>query len=221
MKSHQRMNASTNREIGISANPQINELPIMETFYSIQGEGFYQGEAAFFMRLAGCDVGCVWCDVKESWDANLHHLRSIDSLVDEVMQTETKIVIITGGEPMMYNCNLLTEALQEKGYKTHLETSGAYPISGSWDWICLSPKKFKAPLLESLSQANELKVVVFNNSDFEWAKEHANLVNKTCLLYLQPEWSKEKKMLPKITEFIQQNPTWKLSLQIHKYMNVR
>ncbi|MBK7692250.1 MAG: 7-carboxy-7-deazaguanine synthase QueE [Bacteroidetes bacterium] len=193
----------------------------METFYSIQGEGFYQGHAAFFIRLAGCDVGCVWCDVKESWDAEKHEMRSIDSLLEEVQKTNAEIVIITGGEPLMYDCGPLTEALQQAGYKTHLETSAAYPLSGKWDWICVSPKKFKAPLIEVLAKANELKVVVFNQSDFEWALHHSKKVSENCILFLQPEWSKEKELLPKMTEFIQQHRQWKLSLQIRKYMGVR
>ena len=196
-------------------------LPIMETFYSIQGEGFYQGHAAFFIRLAGCDVGCVWCDVKESWDAEKHEVRSIDSLIAEVQNTNAEIVIITGGEPLMYDCEPLTSALQLAGYKTHLETSAAYPLSGNWDWICVSPKKFKAPLDEVLAKADELKVVVFHKTDVEWALQHATKVSETCLLFLQPEWSKEKEMIPLMTEFIQQHPKWKLSLQIHKYMGVR
>ena len=195
--------------------------PIMETFYSIQGEGYYQGHAAFFIRLAGCDVGCVWCDVKESWDAGQHQHKTVDELVTEVKQSQTELVIITGGEPMMYDCTPLTQALQNAGYKTNLETSGAYPLSGNWDWICVSPKKFKAPIVDVLKQGNELKVIVFNKSDLDWAIQHAQNVNEHCILYLQPEWSKEKEMLPIITDFIQQNPTWKLSLQIHKYMGVR
>ncbi len=193
----------------------------METFYSIQGEGFYQGHAAFFIRLAGCDVGCVWCDVKESWDANKHSLRSIEELVDEVKKTTTELVIITGGEPLMYDCTALTTALKAEGYKTHLETSAAYPLSGEWDWICVSPKKFKAPLDDVLQHASELKVVVFNKSDLAWATLHAEKISKECLLFLQPEWSKEKEMLPLMTNFIQEHPSWKLSLQIHKYMGVR
>lgn len=196
-------------------------LPVMETFYSIQGEGYYQGHAAFFIRLAGCDVGCVWCDVKESWDAGKHEMRTIDSLIDEVKKTTAKIVIITGGEPLMHPCDALTGALKEAGYQTHIETSAAYPLSGNWDWICVSPKKFKAPLAEILGVANELKVVVFNKSDFAWALKNAEKTAEECMLFLQPEWSKEKEMLPLITEFIQQNPNWKLSLQIHKYMGVR
>lgn len=196
-------------------------LPIMETFYSIQGEGYYQGHAAFFIRLAGCDVGCVWCDVKESWDANQHTHMSISGLVNEVKSTKAKIVIITGGEPLMYDCSLITSALHDAGFQVHLETSGAYPLSGQWDWICVSPKKFKAPLDEVLNRASELKVVVFNKTDFDWAITNAKKVSDTCLLYLQPEWSKEKEMLVLMTEFIQMNPNWNLSLQIHKYMNVR
>jgi len=193
----------------------------METFYSIQGEGYYQGHAAFFIRLAGCDVGCVWCDVKESWDANQHAHRSISDLVNEVKSTKAKIVIITGGEPLMYDCSLITSALRDAGFQVHLETSGAYPLSGEWDWICVSPKKFKAPLDEVLNRASELKVVVFNKTDFDWAITNAKKVSDTCLLYLQPEWSKEKEMLVLMTEFIQMNPNWNLSLQIHKYLNVR
>lgn len=196
-------------------------LPVMETFYSIQGEGYYQGQAAYFIRLAGCDVGCVWCDVKESWDAGQHEIKSVEELVRDVQQTNTQIVIVTGGEPMMYDCAELTQALHNEGYHTHLETSGAYPISGAWDWICLSPKKFKAPLNEALAKADELKVVVFNQSDLAWADLHASKVSKECLLYLQPEWSKEKEVLPLITDMIQSHPEWKLSLQIHKYMGVR
>jgi 7-carboxy-7-deazaguanine synthase len=163
----------------------------------------------------------VWCDVKESWDAEKHEVRSVDSLLEEVQKTNASIVIITGGEPLMYDCGPLTEALREAGFKTHLETSAAYPLSGKWDWICVSPKKFKQALPDVLSYANELKVIVFNPSDFEWALQHAQKVANSSLLFLQPEWSKEKEMLPLITEFIQQNPNWKLSLQIHKYMGVR
>ncbi len=197
------------------------EYPVMETFYSIQGEGYYQGHAAFFIRLAGCDVGCVWCDVKESWDAGKHTTRKVASLLEEVSQTAAEIVIITGGEPLMYDCKDLTMALQQAGFKTHIETSGAYPLSGSWDWICVSPKKFKAPLIEVVAAADEIKVVVFHKSDLDWAKQHSANTKPTCKHYLQPEWSKEKEMLSLITPFIQENPQWQLSLQIHKYMGVR
>ena len=162
-------------------------LPVMETFYSIQGEGYYQGHAAFFIRLAGCDVGCVWCDVKESWDAGLHARKTISELVNEVKKTAAEIVIITGGEPLMHDCTELTNELKKEDYKIHLETSGAYSLSGNWDWICVSPKKFKAPVSSILLQANELKVVVFNKSDFDWAVEYANKVSASCQLFLQPE----------------------------------
>ena len=199
----------------------VHSYPVMETFYSIQGEGFFQGHAAFFIRLAGCDVGCVWCDVKESWDAEKHERKSVEELVHEAKASGTNMVIITGGEPLMYDCAPLTTALREANLQVNIETSGAYPLSGNWDWICLSPKKFKAPLPELLSVANELKVIVFNASDLKWAEQHATSVNSTCRLYLQPEWSKEDQMLPIITDYILKNPQWILSLQIHKYMGVR
>lgn len=197
------------------------QYAVMEMFYSIQGEGRYQGQAAYFIRLAGCDVGCVWCDVKESWDKNAHAVLTVDEMVQQVQLSNTEIIIITGGEPLQQDCRAITEALKEKGYRVHVETSGAYPLTGTWDWICVSPKKFKPPLAEVLHKANELKVVVFNNSDFLWADQHAEGVTTSCELYLQPEWSKEKTMLPQILEKIQVTPKWKLSLQIHKYLGVR
>ena len=195
-------------------------LPVMETFYSIQGEGFYQGHAATFIRLGGCDVGCVWCDVKDSWDADAHKKFSVEEIVITVNKFPSDLCIITGGEPLMHNLDALTSQLQSSGKKTNLETSGAHPLSGVWDWICFSPKKFKAPLDEIYSRADELKVVVFNNSDFDFAMEHASKVSATCKLYLQPEWSKKENMLPQIIEFIKQNPRWEISLQIHKYIGV-
>jgi 7-carboxy-7-deazaguanine synthase len=192
----------------------------MEDFYTIQGEGFYQGHAAYFIRLGGCDVGCVWCDVKESWDASQHPLTSVEVMVDKAKASGTNIVVITGGEPVMYDLSALTHALKSEGLKTNIETSGVYPLTGTWDWVCFSPKKFKAPHASIYQQANELKVVVFNKSDFAWAEEHASNVSDTCHLYLQPEWSKEKEMLPLIIEYVKENPRWQLSLQIHKYMNI-
>ena len=195
-------------------------LPVMEHFYTLQGEGFHQGKAAYFIRLGGCDVGCVWCDVKESWEADKHPKCEVGSLRSEVRKTPAEIVVITGGEPLMHNLNELTNELQAAGLKTHIETSGAYPLSGSWDWICLSPKKFKAPLPEILSQANELKVIIFNKSDFEWAEKYAALVSRQCKLYLQPEWSKAAEMTPLMIDYIKAHPQWELSLQIHKYINV-
>jgi len=192
----------------------------MEHFYTIQGEGFHQGRAAYFIRLGGCDVGCVWCDVKDSWDASIHPLFEIDELVSNVQQTATKLVVITGGEPLMHNLDALTHALQQAGFETNIETSGAHPLSGSWNWICLSPKKFKAPLPEILPAANELKVVIFNKSDFLWAEQYAALVSPGCKLYLQPEWDKAATVTPLIIEYIKQYPKWELSLQVHKYINV-
>lgn len=192
----------------------------MEDFYTIQGEGFYQGHAAYFIRLGGCDVGCVWCDVKESWDANAHPLVSINEMVNRAKNSGTKLVVITGGEPAMHDLTLLTKSLQRVGLQTNIETSGVYPLSGNWDWICFSPKKFKAPDPSIYKQANELKVIVYNKSDFNWAEEFAAKVNDSCKLYLQPEWSKEKEMLPLIIEYVKANPKWEVSLQIHKYMNI-
>jgi 7-carboxy-7-deazaguanine synthase len=200
-------------------NIQIS-LPVMEHFYTLQGEGYHQGRAAYFIRLGGCDVGCVWCDVKESWDASAHPLMDITTLVSLVKQTNTKLVVITGGEPLMHNLDALTNALQDAGLETNIETSGAHPISGKWNWICLSPKKFKAPLPDVVPLANELKIIIFNKSDFEWAEQYASLASPLCKLYLQPEWDKSATVTPMIIEYIKANPKWELSLQIHKYINV-
>jgi len=196
------------------------QLPVMEHFYTIQGEGFHQGRAAYFIRLGGCDVGCVWCDVKESWDAALHPKRSIESIVADVKQTAATLVVITGGEPLMHQLDNLTKALQSAGLETNIETSGSSPLSGHWDWICLSPKKFKPALPEVIHAANEIKVIIFNKSDFEWAEKYAAQVNPTCKLYLQPEWSKREEMTPLIIEYVKANPQWEISLQVHKYINV-
>ncbi len=198
-------------------------FPVMEYFYTLQGEGFHQGRAAYFVRLGGCDVGCVWCDVKESWDADAHPKMTVDEIVKTIIEnTSSKkgLVVITGGEPLMHNLDLLTAALHEKGFETNIETSGAHPLSGSWDWICLSPKKFKAPLPSVVPFANELKVVIFNKSDFEWAEKYAAMVSPQCKLYLQPEWDKASVVTPMIIEYIKQYPQWELSLQIHKYISV-
>lgn len=196
------------------------KLPVMEHFYTLQGEGVYQGKAAYFIRLGGCDVGCVWCDVKDSWDGGKHPLWTIEDLVAEVKATPTEIVVITGGEPLMHDLTELTAALKKAGVRTHMETSGSSPLSGTWDWITLSPKKFKAPLPEVLPHAGELKVVVFNKSDFAWAEQWAAQVSPGCKLFLQPEWSKADAVTPLIIDYIKANPKWQLSLQIHKYINV-
>jgi len=192
----------------------------MEDFYTIQGEGYYQGHAAYFIRLGGCDVGCVWCDVKESWDADAHPKVSVQEMVSRAKTSGTEIVVITGGEPAMYDLTLLTNELKKAGLKTNIETSGAYPLTGTWDWVCFSPKKFKTPDTSIYPLANELKVIVYNKSDFKWAEDFAKEVKQDCELFLQPEWSKEKEMLPLIIEYVKTNPQWKVSLQIHKYMNI-
>ena len=216
-------------------------LPVMESFYTLQGEGFHKGRAAYFIRLGGCDVGCVWCDVKDSWDANAHPKFSVKEIIEKLeneielsriseiknLKPETRnqkllkpIIVITGGEPLMHDLTELTQQLQEKGFETNIETSGSSPLSGRWNWICLSPKKFKAPLPEILPLAHELKIVVFNKSDFDWAEKYAALVNPYCKLYLQPEWDKSSEITPLIIDYIKANPQWQLSLQIHKYINV-
>lgn len=192
----------------------------MEDFYTIQGEGFYQGHAAYFIRLGGCEVGCVWCDVKESWDADRHPKVSVEEIVGKAKDSGSKIAVITGGEPAMYNLSQLTESLKQAGLRTHIETSGAYPLTGIWDWICFSPKKFKAPDPSVYQQADELKVIIYNKSDFMWAEEFACKVRPECKLFLQPEWSKEREMLPLIIEYVKAHPEWRISLQVHKYMNI-
>ena len=218
----------------------------MESFYTLQGEGYHQGRAAYFIRLGGCDVGCVWCDVKDSWDADAHPKFSVEEIVDKAnsewlmasvelgignlefgienekreTRNEKPLIVITGGEPLMHNLDELTQALQLQGFETNIETSGSSPLSGNWNWICLSPKKFKAPLPEILPLANELKIVVFNKTDFDWAEKYAAQVNPNCKLYLQPEWDKAATVTPLIIDYIKANPQWRLSLQIHKYINV-
>jgi len=192
----------------------------MEHFYTIQGEGYHQGKAAYFIRLGGCDIGCVWCDVKDSWDVEKHPKLNVERLKLNVLETPAKLVVITGGEPLMHNLDALTTVLQQQGLQTNIETSGAHPLSGNWDWICLSPKKFKAPLPEILPLANELKIVVYNKSDFDWAEKYAALVNPNCKLYLQPEWDKATEVTPLLIAYIKANPKWQLSLQVHKYINV-
>jgi organic radical activating enzyme len=212
----------TKKEIvNMSVTHKTERLPVMEDFYTIQGEGFHQGKAAYFVRLGGCDVGCVWCDVKESWDINKYPLIQIDKIVSKIKSTsKTDIVVITGGEPLMHNLNTLTSALHDAGFKTNIETSGAHPISGNWDWICLSPKKFKSPLDNILLLANELKIIIFNTSDFEWAENYASKMNPNCKLYLQPEWDKSAIVTPLIVAYVKNNPKWQISLQLHKYIDV-
>jgi organic radical activating enzyme len=199
---------------------QNNSLPVMEHFYTLQGEGAYTGNAAYFVRLGGCDVGCVWCDVKESWDINAHPQITIQNIVSFINDAKSPIAVITGGEPLMHNLYALTESIQSKGIRTHIETSASHPLSGNWDWICVSPKKFKAPLPEILIKANELKVIIFNKSDFEWAEKHSSMVGNNCQLFLQPEWDQQSKMLQLIIDYVKQNPKWKIGLQTHKWMQI-
>ena len=195
-------------------------LPIMEAFHTIQGEGYYSGKSAYFIRTAGCDIGCHWCDVKESWDTDVHPVKSIDDIVKEILPLNLETVVITGGEPLIWNLEPLTNLLKKNNLKVNIETSGAYPISGNYDWICVSPKKVKPPNDDLLILANELKVIIYNNDDFKWAEKQATKVNENCVLYLQPEWEKFHQMIPKIVDYIKINPKWNISLQIHKYMNI-
>ncbi|MBX7181132.1 MAG: 7-carboxy-7-deazaguanine synthase QueE [Bacteroidia bacterium] len=192
----------------------------MEEFYTIQGEGFHTGTAAYFTRIGGCDVGCHWCDVKESWDASIHPLTSIDAIVENASQFPARTIVITGGEPLMYNLSAFSKQLKDRGFSVHIETSGSYPLSGNLDWICLSPKKTLPPLPEILPKANELKCIIYNQNDFQWAEEHAKKVHEKCRLFLQPEWSRREKMMPAIIDYVMANPQWRVSLQTHKYMNI-
>jgi 7-carboxy-7-deazaguanine synthase len=195
-------------------------LPVMEHFYTVQGEGAYSGVPAYFIRLGGCDVGCFWCDVKDSWDSEKHPKFTIAQIVSWVTDTAAKIAVITGGEPLMHNLDELTTELHAKGIRTHIETSGAHPLSGTWDWITFSPKKFKEPHPQIFDKAHELKIIAYNKHDFEWAKQYQQLVSSSCSLYLQPEWDKSEQMLPQIIEFVKQNHPWRISLQTHKFMNI-
>jgi len=194
-------------------------LPLMEEFYTIQGEGYHTGKAAYFIRVGGCDVGCHWCDVKESWNAELHPPTLANTIVEHAKKY-SDTVVITGGEPLMWSMDYLTKKLQQNGIKTHIETSGAYSFSGIWDWFCLSPKKTKLPLKEVYKEADELKIIIFNKSDFKFAEEQAAKVGSNCELFLQPEWSKKEKMTELIVDYVMKNPKWKISLQTHKYLNI-
>lgn len=194
-------------------------LPLMEAFYTIQGEGFHKGTAAYFVRIGGCDVGCHWCDVKESWNADLHPPTSTKSIVEEASKY-SDVVVVTGGEPLTWDMTSLTEGFKTKDMQVHIETSGAYKLTGTWDWICLSPKKLKLPTEEIYKKANELKVIVYNKDDLRFAETQAEKVNKNCILYLQPEWSRRDKVIPLIVDYVMQNPKWKVSLQTHKYLNI-
>ena len=195
-------------------------IPLMEDFYTVQGEGAHSGTAAYFLRLGGCDVGCVWCDVKDSWDIHAHPAVEAESMVEKVLASGAQIAVITGGEPLMHSLDFLTNKLKEAGIRTHVETSGAHRVSGQWDWITFSPKKFKAPKEDFYPLAQELKVVVYNKHDFKWAEEHAAKVSPDCALYLQPEWDRRTEMMPLIVDYVKAHPRWKISLQTHKYLNI-
>lgn len=192
----------------------------MESFFTIQGEGYNVGCPAYFIRIGGCDIGCHWCDVKESWNAAQHPQRALDKLVEEVLDYAAKNCVITGGEPLIYDLNPLTHELKRHKIKCWLETSGAYPLTGTWDWVCLSPKKTKLPLHDVCIQADELKIVIYNDNDFQWAEKQALKVKQDCKLYLQPEWSVMQKMMPKIVDYVKKHSKWKISLQTHKFMNI-
>jgi len=201
-------------------NQALQRFPVMETFYTIQGEGRHTGSPAYFIRLGGCDVGCTWCDVKESWDASAHPQRSVDELTKEVVESGAPIAVITGGEPAMHDLNSLTRALQASGVRTHIETSGVHPLSGEWNWITFSPKKFKAADASIFHQADELKVIVYHSSDISWAQEFADRMRPETILYLQPEWSRKEMNTALIIDYIRKNPRWKISVQTHKYIGV-
>ena len=195
-------------------------LPLMEAFYTIQGEGFYTGSSAYFLRIGGCDVGCHWCDVKESWDVETHPTTKVEEMIFPILEYPSNTVVVTGGEPLMWNMSYLTQSLKIKGLKTHLETSGSHKLSGEWDWICLSPKKFQKPLETIKPLADELKIIVKNKSDFKWAEQQRVGVSEKCKLYLQPEWSNKEDMIPLIIDYVMANPEWQISLQTHKYLHI-
>ena len=198
----------------------MSAIPVMELFYTIQGEGIHAGKPAFFIRLGGCDIGCHWCDVKESWDAKNHPKMEVGGIVESAKQSGANMVVITGGEPLMYDLDELTRVLKQEGFNTHLETAGANPLTGVWDWICISPKKNKQPLVENLSEANELKMIIYNQSDFSWAEKWAECVDIKCAKLLQPEWSKQQEMQTKIIDYVMDHNEWQISLQTHKFLNI-
>ncbi|MEQ8474559.1 MAG: 7-carboxy-7-deazaguanine synthase QueE [Marinoscillum sp.] len=210
------MKTSIQKDNGI----KLENLPVMESFLTVQGEGFHTGSAAYFIRLGGCDVGCVWCDVKESWDAGIHPQIPIAQIVETAAQQGVEIAVITGGEPLMYDLSLFTDQLKKSGLQAHIETSGAHPLSGHWDWITFSPKKFMAPKDEFYEHADELKVIVYNKSDLAWAESHATKCGENVRLFLQPEWSKRDQMMPLIVDYVKKNPKWRISLQTHKYLDI-
>jgi organic radical activating enzyme len=195
-------------------------LPLMEDFYTIQGEGHNTGTPAYFIRLGGCDMGCWWCDVKESWDVTLHPLTPADEIVARAASYPARAVVVTGGEPVLYNLDYLCQEVKKRNIRTFLETAGIAPLTGTWDWVCLSPKKGMLPKAEYYTKAHELKVIIHHENDLTWAEKNAEKTGPDCLLYLQPEWSRVREILPVIIEYVKQHPIWRISLQSHKYMNI-
>jgi 7-carboxy-7-deazaguanine synthase len=206
-----------NRYVNISDG---TSLPLVEEFFSLQGEGFHSGKAAYFIRLGGCDVGCRWCDSRFAWDPDLFPLVDTQEIVRNALLSGADSVVVTGGEPLMWNLDLLCHELKREKLSTFIETSGTYNLSGEWDWICLSPKKNLPPIDEVCKLANELKVIIEEKNDFEWAERYRLKVNEKCLLFLQPEWSRFGIIVPEIVKYVKQNPSWRISLQIHKYMRI-
>jgi len=201
-------------------NAEDNKLPLVEEFFTLQGEGFHTGKAAYFIRLGGCDVGCSWCDSRFTWNPEIHPLIDTDLIIENAVRSGTDAVVITGGEPLMWNLDYLCNGLKKKNINTFIETSGAYPLSGEWDWFCLSPKKNMPPKAENCTRADELKVIIQDRSDFEWAEKYKQMVSKNCRLYLQPEWSRFEKIIGEVVAYIKRNQEWRISLQIHKYMHI-
>ena len=200
--------------------PDGGKLPLVEEFFSLQGEGYHTGKAAYFIRLGGCDIGCSWCDSRFSWNPDLHPMVETEAIIDRVAKSGTDSVVVTGGEPLMWNLDYLCTGLKNKNIRTFIETSGAYPLSGKWDWICLSPKRNMPPVNENYEAADELKVIIQDKNDFAWAEEYRGMVNSKCRLFLQPEWSRFETIIPEIVEYVKRNPSWRISLQVHKYMHI-
>lgn len=207
-----------NKRINTAIEPE--KLPLVEEFFSLQGEGYHTGKAAYFIRLGGCDVGCSWCDSRFSWNPSIHPMVETEVIINNVINSGTDSVVVTGGEPLMWNLDLLCSGLKKKNINTFIETSGAYPLSGEWDWICLSPKRNMPPVDHLTNVANELKVIIQDENDFEWAEKFKSMVSRECILFLQPEWSRFKIIIPRIVEYVKSHPTWRVSLQAHKYMHI-
>lgn len=197
-----------------------NKLPLIEEFYSLQGEGYNTGKAAYFIRIGGCDICCSWCDSKISWNANEYEAVPVETIVAKAEECTARAVVVTGGEPLQYNLTVICNLLKKKGFETFIETAGTNTLTGTWDWICLSPKKHNPPTIELFEKAHELKVVIYNKEDLIWAEECSHKVSDNCKLFLQPEWSKYNSNIEFIVEYIKKNPKWRISLQAHKFMHI-